>query len=245
MSDKSRANGKIVTAAATDDKTSAIRQIIEHIRVRGFQVGDRLPSLRELSQELNINRNAVRDAMIEAQTKGLVKVQPRSGVYLQSLDLGSFVDALSDTLETGLQQSDPNLMSLLEARCVIEMATVETAIARQRREDLHALREAIEELKHNLADRERRTAADEKFHLIIAEMAGNSVLTIMLRAVLALLRPFRDQQMLTLEDQKETVRQHERLYRYIVDGKIAAAKEEVRDQIMAYQETLLQLGNRD
>lgn len=225
--------------AVNSPDATAMRQIIEYIRQEKLRVGDRLPSIRYLAATLGINRNAIRDGIFEAQAKGLVRVQPRSGVYLQSLDFSPLVNALSDTLELAIAQQDINLMSLLEARCVIEAATVEGAIMRKRAEDMLILRESIHRLRENLKDDEIRIQADDKFHLTVADMAGNNVLTIVLRSLLTLLRPFRQRQNLTMAQHRSTVQDHECLYRLILENKLAEAKKEIRRQIMTYQETLL------
>ena len=53
--------------------------------------------------------------MLQAQTLGLVKIHPRSGAFVRSLSYAPLVDALTETLESSLLETDRNLFHLLEA----------------------------------------------------------------------------------------------------------------------------------
>ncbi|RYZ84792.1 MAG: FadR family transcriptional regulator, partial [Proteobacteria bacterium] len=176
---------------ASETSPSIVHQLLQYMREQNYRVDDRLPSIRQLAEMMNVSPNVVRDGLLEAQTKGMVRIVPRSGAYVQSLDYSSLVDALDQTLETALAQQDPNLFHLIEARSIIEVQTVGLATVRRRPEDLAILREAIDAFHLHQVNRELRIAADERFHLHIATIAGNIVLVTMLQALLALLRPYR------------------------------------------------------
>lgn len=201
-----------------DLKTPVVHRLLRTIRSEGLNPGDRLPSIRELAARWGIGPNFVRDGLLHAQTLGLVKVHPRSGAFVQAVDFSSLVDGLADTLETALAQEDSNLFHLIEVRALLETQVIDRAVARRRPEDLFPLRQALEEMRNVAEDRVAFVEADEKFHLAIARMTGNPVLVIVLRALMVLLRPHRLHMTPTSGKQQRTFRQHEHIYRCLVDG---------------------------
>jgi GntR family transcriptional repressor for pyruvate dehydrogenase complex len=219
---------------------SLVRQLMARVRSDGYGIGDRLPPMRRLAEMLDVAPHVARDALMQAQSRGLVRIQPRSGVYLQSFNFSSLSEALSDTIDTALAQKDPNLYHLIEARCELEMDTVALAAARRRPEDSLLLKSALQELRDAGDDVQVRTLADEKFHLTIAEVAGNSVMTVMLRALLILLRPYRVA--IAPLERSQTWESHLSLFRYITESDPDAARVEMRDHVMLLQRTFLDIA---
>jgi len=52
-----------------------------------FQIGDKLPSVNNMSDNLNISRDTVFAAYNELVKKGIVKVEPRKGYYIKNKNL--------------------------------------------------------------------------------------------------------------------------------------------------------------
>ena len=133
-----------------------VRDLIQLIRSDGLSIGDRLPSIRQLAHQLRTKPTVVRDALMHAQTMGLIKIHPRSGAFVQSLDYRPLVEALTETLETSLLHVDHHLFHLLEARQLIETELVVQAAQRRRLPDLLPVREALGEMSQVAAgDRPR------------------------------------------------------------------------------------------
>jgi DNA-binding FadR family transcriptional regulator len=227
------------TTASTSQQL--VRDLIGQIRSAGLVVGDRLPSIRDLAEQLGTGTNAVRDAMMQAQTMGLVKIHPRSGAFVQSLSYAPLVEALSNTLEASLLQVDHNLFHLLEARLLVEAELVALAAQRRRLEDLLPVREALDAMAFAASDEQPDAfaQADVAFHLAIANIAGNSVLTTMLQAMLGLLRPYLIRLPWTAERRRRTDASHGDIYRALVDGHIEQARAAMRAHLgMAYESLL-------
>lgn len=206
------------------DTENVIRAINDLIRSEGLVAGDRLPSIRHLSSALGIGPNVVRDALLAAQTMGLVRIHPRSGAFVQSVDLSSLVNALEDTMETVLMQGDSSLFHLIEARRLIEVESAGKAAARCRTEDMLPLRAALETMDQSVDDRAAFIEGDEAFHLGISRIAGNPAFTSILKALLVLLRPHRMSLLPTSESSRRTEHWHEEIYCSIRDGKTEAAR---------------------
>jgi GntR family transcriptional repressor for pyruvate dehydrogenase complex len=218
-----------------------VRDLIQQIRADGLSVGDRLPSIRHLAAKMAVGTNAVRDAMMQAQTMGLVKIRARSGAFVQSLSYAPLVEALSTTLEASLLQTDHNLFHLLEARQLVEVELASMAAQRRRLEDLLPVREALDAMA-NAAAADRSgdfVEADVQFHLGIASIAGNSVLSMMLQAMLGLLRPYLVRLPWTPERRMRTDRSHAEIYQALVDGRPDKAREAMRGHLSMAYESLL------
>src|SRR5256885_4408138 len=90
------------------DGPDVVRQLISYICDGKLPVGARLPSIRQLAYQFDVGPNVMRDALMKAQTMGLVKIHPRAGVFVQSLNYAPLVAALDHTLNAALMQSDRN-----------------------------------------------------------------------------------------------------------------------------------------
>lgn len=62
-----------VVSTPRADLLPALWQIVQD---RGLQIGDQLPSIRELAELLDVRPTVVRDAFLEAQGKGFLRILP-------------------------------------------------------------------------------------------------------------------------------------------------------------------------
>lgn len=223
---------------AEHENGDLVRRLVEHIQAEGLHVGDRLPSIRELAAKLKVGTNVVRYGMIQAQTMGLVRIHPRSGAFVQSLDFAPLVNALESTLTTALAQKDHNLFHLIDVRELFEVAAVGQAARRRRLEDLLPVRQALEAMRAAGA-RTGYVEADLRFHLAIAELAGNPVLLTMLRALLGFLRPCFVNVMLEGKSKSKSDASHLQIYRALLDGDPEAAQAAMREHLSLARTVLL------
>jgi DNA-binding FadR family transcriptional regulator len=208
-----------------------IDELMDFVRGNGYAPGDRLPSIRELAEKLSVGRNAVRDGLLEAQTIGLVKIEPRLGVFLKHSGPDAGADGLAATLETVLTQEDQNLFHLVDARLLVE-AELAGAAARDRRpDDLLPLREALDAVLGEHADRLAYIRADETFHLAVARVAGNRVLLAFLQALWRMILPAKMNLLLSAANRAQSDREHCEAFQSIVDGNAERAQAVVRAHI--------------
>ena len=205
------------------------RELIRLIKSNGLEEGDRLPPIRALAERFEVTSSAVRDAQIQLQTMGLIKILPRSGAVVQTVNFEPLVGAFADTLDSALAQADPNLFHLLDARQLIEVECATQAAQKRQMEDLLPLREALAETlnaaepldeKSTVKARRKHYEADMAFHLAIAELAGNPVLTTMLRSLLELLKPHLVQIPWSKERKELTVNAHLELFEALRSGDV-------------------------
>ena len=73
---------------------------------------------------------------------GLVKIEPRLGVFVQELDPESPANALAHGWEKSLSQDERNLFHLVDARLLVEVELAGQAARNRRPEDLLPVRQA-------------------------------------------------------------------------------------------------------
>ncbi|GAB4195311.1 MAG: GntR family transcriptional regulator MpaR [Wenzhouxiangellaceae bacterium] len=73
----------------TDEDTFLYQQVVERISRQihqgGLAPGERLPSLRQLSKQLQLSVPTVRQAYLELERQGLLEARPKSGYFVQAL----------------------------------------------------------------------------------------------------------------------------------------------------------------
>src|SRR5262245_7065515 len=119
-----------------DEPRDHVHAILTLIQERGLKAGDQLPTIRDMAATLSVKPNLIRDALMRAQTMGVVRVVPRSGAFVQSLTFAPMVDALARTLPQALGRQDHNLFHLLDARRLLEVELIARAARGRKLEDL-------------------------------------------------------------------------------------------------------------
>jgi DNA-binding FadR family transcriptional regulator len=220
-------------------------RLVNYINRRGLAAGHRLPPIKELAGELHLRPHALRDVLLKAQTMGLVRVQPRSGCYIQSVNFEPLVEVFSQSLPRTLTQQDRNLFDLLEARRLIEVEVVALAAARRRLADLVPLRQALQAMYEAPEDYGQYMTHNEAFHLGIAKIVGNEVLLAVLQCLLVLLRPVlgarKPETWQEERSQKrgQDAREHEAVFQALLASDPAAARLAMANHLQDTTESLL------
>jgi GntR family transcriptional regulator, transcriptional repressor for pyruvate dehydrogenase complex len=230
---------------AVQNNGQGVRRLMDYVSRRKLLVGSRLPSIKELAEELELAPHVVRDALLQAQTMGLIQVRPRSGSYVQSVDFGPLVQVFSEFLPAALMQKDRNLFDLLEARRLIEVELAALAATRRRLADLLPLRQAIAAMYEPSADYESYMTQNQNFHLGIARIAGNEVLTGVLECLLVLMRPtLGERQPYTWKDEgsekrRRDANEHEAIFQALLAADPEAARAAMAAHLQDTTNTLL------
>ncbi len=133
--------------------------------------GERLPSEKELAEQLRVGRSSLREALRALVATGLVEVRRGSG-YFVTKSAGSQLRA---PMEFGLFRERQSIAEVIEARSVIELAMVDLIVDRISDEEVNLAADALEEMKKSGSDVNRLLAADVRFHQILYRSTHNSV----------------------------------------------------------------------
>ncbi len=148
-----------------------ITQLTDLIRGGSLRPGDRLPSEREMSEQLGVSRPPIREALRAIEYAGIIETRYGDGIYVKSDIFPTGTDPLFSSL---LNQY--TLEEMIEMRKIIELASVKLAIERATDDDVEAIREAQRRGGASLGDMDRFIEYDFAFHSSIAETSRNSLL---------------------------------------------------------------------
>lgn len=155
-------------------------QIAQKIRNGEFAPGERLPSERELAEQLSVARSTLREALIALEIGGLIEVRVGSGVFVsEPPEQGKYPTPSDGTpLATNAPSTaaEASPFALLEARTLIEPECAALAAQNASADQLGAIEEARRKMKPDLASNARNFAFDRAFHESIAAACGNAAL---------------------------------------------------------------------
>lgn len=177
-----------------------------------------------LAQDYGISRTPLREALKVLVAEGLVTLKPRRGCYVTEIS------------EQDLDEIYP-VMALLEGRCAFEAAQKAGAADLERLEAVHAELERAASENHIQSFFD----ANQEFHKVVQEIAGNRWLLQMiqdLRKVLKLTRLHS----LTLEGRpQQSLAEHRLIMAALRSGNAAAAEKAMCDHIAAGRQALAKI----
>lgn len=139
-----------------------------------FKPGERLPTERELTEQFEVSRVVVREAIRELEIKGLVKILqgPMGGAYVTDLSFDHLNNAFLDLF----LYSRLTVAELIQSRILIECEIVRAAALRVEAEFARRLQEALDAEYQESASHADSVSRRIMIHHILAEMGGNRLL---------------------------------------------------------------------
>ena len=131
-----------------------------------YAVGSRLPTERELADQLKISRPTVREALIALEVEGRVRIRVGSGIYVT--EPADAAPAPSAVIEGPFE--------LLRAREFLESAIAEQAARVATKDDIARIDAALVAMENVEHPGEASMVHDRAFHIAIAGCLGNAVL---------------------------------------------------------------------
>jgi GntR family transcriptional regulator, transcriptional repressor for pyruvate dehydrogenase complex len=157
-------------------KERVIRQLAQLIEGGILKPGDQLPSERDLSEDLQVSRGTVREAVQFLQTLGLVEIRHGLGTFVR---LANDAGGLGERWREWTIRHAERIHDLLEIRKGLEPFAAELAAQRAGPGDVAAMEDALELMKPAVdsPDVTGLVQADLAFHHAVCAAAGNAALT--------------------------------------------------------------------
>jgi GntR family transcriptional repressor for pyruvate dehydrogenase complex len=149
-----------------------IAQICQMIRHGRLQAGDRLPSERELAEQIGVSRPSLREALRALEIAGLVESRHGGGTYVRDLFSGPL-----SSLALVLDASGDMVGDLWEVRTIFEPPIAARAALRAAPEDIDLLGQIVNrmgEIGHDPAAIDQAIALDRSFHAGVVRASGNA-----------------------------------------------------------------------
>jgi DNA-binding FadR family transcriptional regulator len=200
-----------------DNKADLSAQIAQAIRdaiVEGRMIVDeRLPSEAELSEQFDVSRPTVREALKRLAAQSLIRTQRGAfgGAFVNRL---SYEEAYGQQITTSTLLLSMNAVSFetaCEARYALERACAPLAAKRRSPDHLATMRAEIHrQAQPGLSD-EGFCASDVAFHRALVDAAGNPVLSYQLAGAVEAMQPLMNMITFTARSREQIVGLHTRI----------------------------------
>lgn len=164
-----------------------VAQVQEMISRGDLRAGDRLPTERQLAEDLGVGRNSVREAIRELDALGLIESRRGEGTYVREFDAAALMAPFRSVI--ALSTTAPT--AILEFRATLEPEVAALAAQKLSEEGGALLANALEQFERAVSEGRSAVDADTSFHLAVARAAGNPALVAVHEALLELLADFR------------------------------------------------------
>lgn len=205
-------------------KEQAKRQLLALIENGSLQPGDRMPSERDLSEQLGVSRGTVREAVQFLQALGLLEVRHGSGTVVsrQSHDRHALQTLWRDWTAGNVDR----IRELLEVRRGLDAFATELAARRQIPEALQAMADAIEQMRIAVRDEDVTAGvqSDVAFHRAVGEATGNVALVDLVDSIGGQLVPERAAVWSTPSRPQRSLDEHTAIYDAVRSGDPARAR---------------------
>ncbi len=214
--------------------TKVYEQVIEQIKGMiadgTLKKGDKLPSERELVEQLQVSRTSIREALRAMEIIGLIECKQGGGNFVRE----DFKNNLFEPLSIMFMLEKGNPMEIIEVRRIIEVETAALAAERITQEELDSLEKIVEQLKQSMNE-DDAVKIDKRFHYEIAQASKNKLIITLLNAISSLIDAYiKDARMkILLEEENRTLlsSQHEKVYLALKRHDIAGAVTAMRQHL--------------
>ena len=145
-----------------------VKALTDRIRAGELKPGDRLPTEQELNEEFKVSRTVVREAISSLRAAGLVSTQQGVGAFV--LQAESAPPFRIDNVDLNLLK---DVIAVLELRIGVETEAAALAATRRTRQNMTALRSALQAFEAAVQAGRDAVGPDFQFHLEVARASQN------------------------------------------------------------------------
>lgn len=204
-----------------------VDQLITLMKAGKLKPGDKLPSERQLSDELQVSRTAIREALRSMESMGYINSRVGGGTYVKSVTLDNVIDPLS----VMLSQDEKLISELVEVRVLLEGEVASLAAKNATPSQISEARAALDNMSHDISIGGIGLAGDNAFHNTLAKIADNSALSLILNMCSELLSKSREAT-LTIPGQPEnSLKDHYEILAAVESGSSAQASKLMRQHL--------------
>jgi GntR family transcriptional repressor for pyruvate dehydrogenase complex len=211
------------------------RHLRDAIQNGTLKPGDKLASESGLTQEYQVSRTVIREAIASLRADGLVEAKHGVGVFV----LQPHAD-----MHHSLRSADPNRISsiieMLELRAAIEIEAAGLAAIRRSPAQEENILECLQDMARQITAGQSTVAADRAFHLAIADATNNPRFREFLDAIGKQMIPRALLQDSDVEQSPEKyltqiLEEHRHIFQAVSDGDEMDAREAMRTHLKGSQ----------
>ncbi|SFE53585.1 GntR family transcriptional regulator [Alteribacillus iranensis] len=196
--------------------TATYEKLKADISAGKYKPGDHL-LLKQLSEDLQVSRTPIRDALIRLQEEGLVEAKPHRGMYVRKL-------------------KEKDISNYYQTRAVLEGLGAKLAAENIKQEETQVLEDFINRMEKVLIHREDQgdeaiIKLNNSLHDYIFKIADNEVLDRLRRTLASPIALIRATSWIDSERKYEVFKEHEKLIIEIIAKNPERAKEAAENHI--------------
>lgn len=156
-----------------DDRERLDGRIRSYILENANGPGSKIDTEEQLAERFGVTRYRVRNVLNALAQQGILSKTPRRGTFIKQLD----THAISNNLKFSYQVTNFNLYESIEARIVIELATLPLVVKRITPSEIVELETCVDKMLQNRMEPRIADEADMEFHAVMLKASGNQLLT--------------------------------------------------------------------
>ncbi|AOM82769.1 HTH-type transcriptional regulator lutR [Salisediminibacterium beveridgei] len=212
-------------------------QLTDMIQKSEFKPGERLPSVQQLSEDFNVGRSAIREALSALKAMGMIEIRQGEGTFVKKVAMN-----LSDRMIPSILEQE-DLKQLFEVRKLNETGAASIAAEKRTDADLRKLERILREMKLAEGDGRLGEQADIDFHMAIVAAAGNHMLERLMATISETVEEsMKEARQLFLYSNEEKMiqlyQEHFRIYEAIRDGDKEQAYQAMYDHIAGVEKAI-------
>ncbi|MEX0730206.1 MAG: FadR/GntR family transcriptional regulator [Aquisalimonadaceae bacterium] len=168
--------------SSSGSEDSLVWKILDYLREKRFEPGDRLPGERSLATRFGVGRNTLREAFAALIALRVLESKPHSGIYLRKRAAEASFETVVLLAELGTPPSSQEVLDSIEVRQVLELEAAQLACARRTETDIEKLTDIVNATNALLKDEGNIADLDHAFHMTLAESTHNTILARILHA---------------------------------------------------------------
>jgi GntR family transcriptional repressor for pyruvate dehydrogenase complex len=202
-------------------------QIHEIVRRDNLRPGDKLPSERELSEQLGAGRSSVREALRALELLGLIETRRGEGTFLKHYRHNRLIDILGFFLLRDYKTKK----DLVEMRKILEVEAVRLACRRATTKHFEEMERILAAADERLERGEVPTEEDYLFHRIICRSSRNSILHRIWAPLVEYSEGVRSESLSREGRARTALAEHRKIMEAIRQGDEATAVERMREHL--------------
>jgi len=218
------------------------QEIRETILSGTLSPGDRLPSERDLANEMKVGRSVVREALRNLESSGLVHIKQgvSGGIFVKAPDSSVLTRSFYYLIRLG----EITIDQLTEARLIIEKDIVELAMKKNKhKRDYQQGDEIITRGFENFQRGVDFFQDNLDFHRFLAELCDNPILTMMANSIMSIFTQFIEQIQAPVDHCKRILESHRDILEEMKRGNRQGAVKAIEEHVLFFADEFRSLNS--
>lgn len=206
-----------------------------------WKPGDLIPSEKALAARFQVGRSTIREAVKSLAVLGVLEARAGGGSYVRA----PTSELLSGAFRWGVLLSERNLDDFVDVRALIEVECTRRAAEHRSASLLGRLAASLERMAVCQADHDAFTESDARFHLAIADAAGNPIFGTIGSTIQSIVRIWYPKTYYIAETKSLTISEHQTIFNAIDLGDGERAASAMRAHLLAAGQRLRHVLSED